>query len=168
MSKISLYTNVFCDEDYNKIWSYLTSNNWSYGHVSNRGSLKRFWSMDFTNDSFFTEHLFNKIKCFIGNNYILERVYANGQTHGLDGEFHQDCLDEYGYTFLYYPSKEWKLDWGGSTVIVDGTEPKLVYPFPNTAVIFPGKLFHCGNAPSREFYDLRVSIAFKIRQLLDT
>ena len=162
MNNIKTYNNVFCDEDYNKIWSYLTSNNWSFGHVSNEGSSKQFWNMDFTNNSFFTEYLFDKIKNLVGDNYTLERVYANGQTYGLDGEFHQDSFDGKGYTFLYYPSINWETNWGGTTLIFDGTELKSFYPFPNTAIMFPGNLFHCGNGPSREFYDLRITIAYKL------
>jgi hypothetical protein len=163
MSKISLYTDVFCEQDYHEIWSFLRSNNWSFGHTSNSKSLKRFWSMDFSNNLFFTEHLFGVIKKLIGDNYTIERVYANGQTYGLNGEFHYDCLDDCGYTFLYYPNREWKTDWDGCTVIHEGENIRSFYPLPNTAIMFPGKLLHCGNGPSREFYDLRISIAYKLR-----
>lgn len=163
IGSITTYTDVFNEQDYHKIWSFLNSNNWSFGHNSNRGSRKKFWNMDLENNPFFTEHLFDTIKKLIGGDYSIEKVYANGQTYGLDGEFHQDCLDDYGYTFLYYPSKDWKTDWQGSTFILDGADLKSFYPLPNTAVMFPGKLLHYGSAPSREFYDLRITIAYKLR-----
>lgn len=160
---IQTYVDVFCQNDYNKVWSFLNSNKWSFGHISNQGSSKKFWSMNLNDNAFFTDHLFNRLKELIGDDYSLERVYANGQTYGLSGEFHQDCLDDYGYTLLYYPSKDWKTNWEGCTVILDGSNLRSFYPHPNTAIMFPGKLLHYGSSPSREFYDLRITIAYKLR-----
>lgn len=169
MSEITTYTNVFCEQDCSKIWSFLREDNWCFGHTSNLKSSKKFWGMEFSKNLFFTEYLFDQIKKLIGdNNYIIERVYANGQTYGLDGEFHQDTSDDYGYTFLYYPMQEWRVEWGGCTLIHDGENMKSYYPMPNTAIMFPGKLIHCGNGPTREFYDLRISIAYKLRLSVNT
>ena len=168
MSEITTYTNVFSEQDRDKIWSFLRSDNWSFGQNSNPQSIKRFWSMDFSKNKFFTEHLFGIIKNVIGDKYSLERVYANGQTYGLDGEIHQDASDDYSYTFLYYPSKEWRVEWGGFTLVYDGSHVRTFLPGPNTAIMFPGKYFHCGEGPTREFYDLRISIAYKLRLSPDT
>ena len=62
MSNITTYKNVFCEEDYYKIWSFLNENNWSFGHLSNISSKKKFWTMELIDNCFFSEHLFNKIK----------------------------------------------------------------------------------------------------------
>lgn len=163
IDNIITYRNVFSDEDCLKIKKQLSSANWSFGHTSEPNSSKQFWNMNLTSDTYFSKELFDKIKNLIGHRYLLERVYANGQTFGLDGEYHQDSYDDCGYTFLYYPHDEWKPEWGGTTSIFVGSEIKHFYPEPNTAILFPGNLLHCGHAPTRDYLGLRVSLAYKLR-----
>jgi hypothetical protein len=163
IDSITIYRNVFSDADCWKIKKYLKSANWSFGHTSEFGSSKKFWNMNLNSEPYFTQDLFVEIQNLIGEEFSIERVYANGQTFGLDGEYHQDCEDDFGYTFLYYPHEEWKLEWGGTTSVFVGSEIKHFYPEPNTAIFFPGKLLHCGHSPTRDYLGLRMSLAYKLR-----
>ena len=160
---IQKYYNVFSSNDLDLIWKYLVENKWQFGHVSLPSSNKKFWSMNFDEEIFFYEHLFNKIKNIIGQNYTLQTVYANGHTYGMEGEFHLDSPDINGFTFLYYPHYKWKKSWNGcTTILIDEENFEMVYPTPNSAIMFPSLLWHRSEPVSREFYDLRVTIAFKI------
>jgi hypothetical protein len=123
--------------------------------------------MELENNEFFTNHLFQIIKKNIGE-YKLETVYANGQTYGLDGDFHYDCSpsDNSRYTFLYYCNEEWDNKFLGCTVFKDSdNNMKYFHPKPNSAILFPGNILHCGQAPSREYYGLRMTIAYKLRKI---
>ena len=162
---INQYTEIFNQEKVDKIWEYLTKPNWEFWHVSNAGSKNFFWYMNLENNSFFTQDLFSNIKKLIGDEFSIQRVYANGQTFGLDGEFHIDDPDDDAYTFLYYPAKNWNFSWGGETVIL---EPNglinNIHPIPNTGIMFPSNWVHCGKAPSKKYTDLRVTIAYKLKK----
>ena len=161
---IKTFRNVFTNEEQDEIWKYLRSDKWAFGQTSNQNSQKKFWIMNLSDVEYFTDYLFKKVEDITESKFILERVYANGQTYGLDGEFHVDSNLPNAYTFLYYPHIIWKKEWGGNLIIVDGNEEKFFYPNPNTAVFFPGTKLHRGMGPNRSFYDLRMSIAFKLVQ----
>lgn len=161
---IQLYENLFDNEQINQIWSYLEMSNWKFWHKSYPKSSNYFWKMNLDDNSFFKENLFNVIKQIIGNNFSIENVYANGQSFGMDGDFHTDTTSEKGYTFLYYPMKEWNLLWGGETLIINPDNKQINYfhPIPNGALLFPGTWVHCGRGPSKNYNDLRISIAYKL------
>ena len=160
---MNYYENIFDSNDLEKIWqSYLLRPQWNYWHTSVDESDNCHWLMDFDNELFFTKNLFDKLKVLIGE-YKLDTVYANGQTYGLDGNMHIDSEKPNRYTFLYYPMYHWDLTWGGETIILrpEGVVD-TVYPKPNTGILFPSNWPHLGKGPSRDFNDLRVTIAFKL------
>jgi len=162
---INQYTDIFDQKEVDIIWKYLSKPDWEFWHISNPESKNFFWYMNLEDNSFFTRDLFEKIKQVTENNFSIERVYANGQTFGLDGEFHIDDPDDNAYTFLYYPMKNWNLSWGGETVILDPDGIiNSIYPMPNSAIIFPSNWLHCGKSPSKNFTDLRVTIAYKLKK----
>lgn len=164
MKDITYYTDIFEKHQIETIWEFLKQPKWEFWHTSNPDSTNFFWYMNFTENSFFTEELFSVIKTNIGQNYSIERVYANGQTFGLNGEFHIDDDQEDTYTFLYYPIKDWSISWGGETIIVDNDgNVTTIYPRPNCGIIFPSNWVHCGNGPSKMYSDLRVTIAYKLK-----
>ena len=164
---IKKYQNVFSFEDYLKIREYLSEPNWSYGHKSIAHSSKYFWKMELSENKFFSEELFSRVKELIGE-YDVEKVYANGQTYGLEGEFHYDCSpsDTSRYTFLYYCNEDWNPSFLGYTVFRDSNgDITHYYPEPNSAIIFPGNILHYGQAPSRDFHGLRMTLAYKLRKV---
>lgn len=171
---IEEYYDFFDIDEYRYIYSVATSNNWQFGHFSNRfdpvEAKKKFWTMELDSDSMFTGPLFDKIKKVTNRDYLLKRVYANGQTFGLDGSWHRDIITddldmhETSFTFLYYINPEWDTIWGGETVFAMEDQKLVSYlPTPNKAILFPAKLFHYAKSPSRDFYDLRMTLVYKLK-----
>jgi Rps23 Pro-64 3,4-dihydroxylase Tpa1-like proline 4-hydroxylase len=141
---------------------------WEFSGFSNTDKTEpKFWYMDLDNDSFFVDTMFSKICDVTGKKFALERVYANGQTHGLSGNLHQDQIGGNGeyHTFLYYPGPFWNPTWGGYTVFHNPVDDTIYsqYPTPNSAVLFNSEILHAGLEPTRHCTDLRVTIAFKMR-----
>lgn len=167
-SDIVSYDDVFNNEDYNKIVSHLSEARWRYGHSSNKRnpnykSSPSFWIMELNDEELFTSTLLEKIKVVIGKKCTLTTVYANGHTYGTKGRPHQDSYDENGFTFLYYPNSVWDLEWGGKTAfILDKDKYYFRTPKPNSAVLFPGMIWHYAEETSRLFTGLRITIAWKL------
>jgi hypothetical protein len=163
IDKIIFFKDVFSQEDLEKIDEYIISPNWGFGHWSNENFPdKIFWSLNLSNIQYFNDYLFSIITKITNRNWEIDRIYANGQTYGLDGAFHTDS--DHGYTFLYYWNKEWNLSWAGNTIFVDENTNQMesICPRPNSAILFPGNILHYGQSPSRDFYGLRVTIAYKL------
>lgn len=62
--------------------------------------------MTLTDDPFFSTHLKSKIEAASNHKFAVQRVYANGQTFGQDGTFHQDDKNDESYTFCLYTNKQ--------------------------------------------------------------
>lgn len=149
----------------------LLAPNWQFNGYSNNQTGTKFWYQDLSQDTFFTQTLFNKICKDTAQSWSLNRVYANGQTHGLSGELHQDVNNAQPgtfYTLLYYVNPEWMPQWGGTTVFSDPRTGQIIshYPTPNSAVFFDSTIWHAGLEPTRYCTELRVTIAFKLQKLL--
>jgi hypothetical protein len=164
-SQIKTYENVLSLYEMEYVHKCLASDNWKFGQKSDPKSEKRFWYMELSNDEFFVKFFLDRIKIITGENFELSRVYANGQTFGLDGEWHTDAKKEDAYTFLYYSNTSWHNSWGGETVFSVDNNLIYVVPKPNKAILFPANIFHYGKSPSRDFYGLRTTVAFKLKLL---
>ena len=92
----------------------------------------------------------------------LRRAYVNLNRYGDMQYSHQDALE--GVTALLYANSEWKDSWGGETVFHDdsGEPVYIVVPKPGRLVLFHPYILHRGGVPSRECWDARVSVAFKL------
>ena len=167
MNKIEIYENILSESEISTIWKeFLLSPNWTFSHKTdnNIDSNSFIWFLNLE-DPFFTDCIFSKIKSVIGKNFNLQRVYANGQTFGMDGEVHIDSDRNDAYTFLYYPTEVWDLTWSGETVIIDKDGiVHNIYPKPNTGILFPSNWPHYGRGPSKSFDGIRITIAFKLYQ----
>jgi len=162
-----IFSDVFSVEQSKKILEYLYQPKWEFGHCSNPNPKSLFWIMKFDDDKFFTEELFGVVeklvKTQIQSDFKLERVYANGQTFGQDGEFHLDSSSENDYSFLYYPNMHWDVSWGGETIVKDSNgSAHYFYPIQNCALLYPANWWHCGRAPTKECNILRTTISFKL------
>lgn len=164
-SDIITYDNVFEEQEYNKIIENLSLPKWRYGHSSDRSRKDAipFWIMELNDNDLFTKTLLDKIKLKTNKNLSLNYVYANGHTYGTKGRLHQDSYDETGYTFLYYPNSAWDLEWQGKTTFVlDQDKYYYNLPKPNSAILFPGMIWHYAEETSRLFTGLRITIAWKL------
>lgn len=167
-SPLELYDNVLTTEDFERCEKIIFDNGWKFTGRSNNDSVIKFWFMDLAMEPFFTEVFFDHIQTFTKRKFKLEQVYANGQTYGLDGDFHKDAEDENAYTFIYYVSdvNSSNVDKvGGYTQFKIGDEVTCVEPLVNRGVLFKSNTVHRGLAPSRLSGMLRATVAFKLTKL---
>ena len=170
-SKINIqsYPNflTFQECDY-VIAKTLGGHTWHFGGLSTEDGFM-FWFMNLMQDVFFTEHMLNKIKIIKKKNFVINRVYANGQSYGLSGSYHQDEHDNGNIykTFLYYVNPNWKSEWGGSTLFKQNEEIYIQPFIPNNAILFDSTLYHVGLEPTRHCKNLRVTVAFKLKYISD-
>jgi hypothetical protein len=146
-------------------WQFIGFSDGSTDHIT-------FWYMDLTDDPFFQDEFLPAIERLTGKRFEIQRVYANGQTHGLPGDLHWDIdpdvyAPELYHTFNYYVNPVWDLRWGGQTVILhDDGVVDTVYPKRNTGLLFNSTLHHLGSEPSRLCKELRVTVAFKLKEMI--
>lgn len=176
ISDIKIYENFLDVDSFLSLYSYICNKNqWTFGAKSyndkqnfydevsgvSNTECTMFWGMDLTNDKYFSEYLFDRVKQVTERDWDIEMIYANGATYGQSGEFHID--HEKGYTFLIYTNIHWNVSWGGKTIFRD-EQNKIFYvdPIPNRAILFPGTILHCSESLTRKFRGLRITTAFKL------
>ena len=143
------------------------SRNWAFNNsaVYKIDHKPSFWSLGLDNVKFFTDI----IQDFLAQQQMtILRVYANGQTHGQDSEFHVDDDQPDHWTLLLYLNDIGRDEieaWGGCTEFKTSKGLIKQFPFPNTAILFRADILHRGMAPSRYVKDLRVTIAWKLKKV---
>lgn len=174
MESILHLKNLLSKEDYSEIINIvdnITSNHnyhlsWKFTGGSTE-TKSRFWHCRLEKENFFSEYLLQKIIKIIHDNtgekiVRCSRVYLNGQTYGQQGYMHPDSFYGGNRTFLIYCNDEWKKDWAGGTVFDFGFDSKVFFPFPNSAIYFDSTIFHYAQPVSKDFNDLRVTLAYKL------
>ena len=157
---ISVYDDFFPIDIQKEIFHKLmTSHAWSY---TGGGEISRFWHVDgLENDDYFSSFLYDKICQNLNKKFsAFSRIYANGQT---SCQYAVPHIDDGDMTFLYYPNLEWQLTWQGGLFFIKNNEIyKTITYKPNRAVLFPAKIKHYADAPSRLYNELRISLAYKL------
>jgi len=126
-----------------------------------------FWYKNLIDSSFFNTFFFDVITNLTKKKFVIDRLYANGQSYGQSGYLHKDSEKEECWTFLYYANPKWSIDWGGSTVFYKNeTEYDQALFIPNTGVIFKSNILHAGLEPTRHFKDVRMTVAFKLTEIM--
>jgi Rps23 Pro-64 3,4-dihydroxylase Tpa1-like proline 4-hydroxylase len=162
-SPFDKYQNFLTIGDFGKVKSIIQEGQWTLKGKSLDNGLK-FWFMDLIGNPYFSEYLVNKIASLTNFKLKLVRVYANGQTFGQNGSFHQDAEEENAVTAVLYMNEidETVLDeWGGETQFRFNGDIVACQPLTNSLIIFKSNIFHRGLAPSRFSPDMRVTIAWK-------
>jgi Rps23 Pro-64 3,4-dihydroxylase Tpa1-like proline 4-hydroxylase len=167
---IRRFTNVLTIHEFNKAKSIVDQGTWTArGSSGNEKSPLKFLYMDLMNMEFFSKDLLNKIQSITGDRFHLDRVYANGQWHGLDGSWHQDNTDPRAWTFLIYLNDIPDCELDGYAGTTDFRESdfsiKSITPTSNSGLLFMSNLFHRGMSPSRFSPDMRITIAWKLRKI---
>ena len=167
MDDIQVVDNFLSREELDKVLHKSCNFNWKYGNNSTRDSI-HFWYCHLNDDEFFTTHIFQKIEKYFGKKYEINRVYANGQTYGLDGSYHTDDEGDNCYTFLMYVgdiNHENVNEFDGHTLFKYDKKVTSIEPILNRCVLFKSNILHKAMAPSRSANTLRISIAFKLREI---
>jgi hypothetical protein len=173
MNNIKIFDQFLTSDELHKCQQITSESTWKYGHSSTQvGIFTPFWYMELIHNDFLKEVIKRKIENITNKKFKVNRVYANGQTYGQTGQFHQDDTSEKSYTFCLYisPMEEKMID------IVEGyiqfkipeINPFIVElePLYNRGILFPSNYFHRGNAFSRYVPNLRICIAWKLEELV--
>ena len=185
-NNVILINNVFPIEIHKKIYNDLmNSENWGLLQTSNIDSQEsKFWINSLGGykkktkyiqySKFYEYDLYNRIVQYayevLKNKYEYDidlipiEIYANGQSKGQTGNWHQDSTNENLWTFLYYVNTEWvNPHWGGCTYFADSVDNILSNSFkPNQGVLFNGTIWHYGEDPSIYSNKLRITLAYKL------
>ena len=165
MEDIAIYDNFFSKgiqkEIFDKLWF---GAHWELSGA-NQDKPEIGWHYDnLEKQDYFSKYLWRMISSKLNGKFKVLRIYANGQTAGQCGSLHNDDGD---FTFLYYPCLDWRHDWQGHLIFMDRNIAvnKIVEYRSNRAVIFNGKIPHYADAPSRFFNGLRISLAYKLKNV---
>jgi len=107
-------------------------------------------------------------RLFPGERFADQRAYVNCSVYGDSYYLHRDCLaHEQHVTALYYANLEWQPDWGGETIYYNDEEDAelAITPRPGRLVIARGAVLHRGNVPTRNCYEERYTLAYKLNSL---
>jgi hypothetical protein len=167
MKPIKIFEKFLNDNELETVLNIIKDVNWKYTNMT-RPNTPRFWIADLYEEPFFRDIIFKKIQEKTGKSFELNRVYANGQTFAQDGSYHTDHTDEGMYTFILYTSA---INTDNIDVVNGYTQFKInnkvinVEPYLNRGVLFKSNILHRGLAPSRHTDFLRVSVAFKLKEI---
>ncbi len=177
LDQIVEYENVFSGEELDQIRKTAFSPRWE---ITNSGSEKverTFWRMNLMNDEFFANKLFKKIQKIVDVKAVLQDVYFNGTTTSMASTIHIDAREHNVYVMLVYLNPEWHIEWAGQTVFVnkyfdvDAQEMRgdnrtaSYFPRFNFGLLFPGNIAHLAEAPTRDYYGLRLTLAYRFKIL---
>jgi len=181
MDKIVIYDNVLNESELSQLDKNIVSFKWSYAGVSDSKSpvSTKFWYSELFDNLFFTETLKQKIEKITNKKFKIDRVYANGQTFGQDGTYHKDNESDspHIYTFCLYTNphvtEETAEHMGGDIVFKLTEENNMdniisIESHYNRAVFFPSNYLHKGMAYNRYCKSLRVSIAWKLTEIVES
>ena len=105
---------------------------------------------------------------FPNEQFTDQRAYVNCSVYGDAYYIHRDCAaHERHVTALYYANLEWQADWGGETIYYNDDEDAefAITPRPGRLVIARGALLHRGNVPTRNCYQERYTLAYKLNSV---
>jgi SM-20-related protein len=107
-------------------------------------------------------------KLFPNEQFTDQRAYVNCSVYGDAYYVHRDCAAyERHVTALYYANLEWQPDWGGETIYYNDDEDGelVITPRPGRLVIARGAVLHRGNVPTRNCFEQRFTLAYKLNSV---
>jgi hypothetical protein len=181
--RVNIFDNFLTYDELEKCSAAYSKPAWSFGQISQTSPISTpFWMMTLDSEPFFTKDLLLKIENVTKKKYALQRVYANGQTFGQDGTYHQDDTSDESYTFCLFVNKQITNETvdniGGEFIFKIPIAAQLpnatgglnhnfsrivVEPIYNRGILFPSNVFHKGLAFNRYSKGLRISIAWKLK-----
>ena len=170
----TIYDNLLEDHVAEYIHMEMKNLSWKYDYHSNPNKPNRHWHIFaghnpeevIENGYDWLLPIWNtaKVKYDFETKYSVEdfvRLYMNAHTHGIEPHIH---IDDGDFTLIYYPRIDWKLEWGGGTLIYDAESTKvqkLAEYRGNRLVVFDAWRPHQAQSVRRECYELRTCVVFK-------
>ena len=167
MDEIKVYDDFLAVHELEYAKDIIESGSWTFTRNSYEGGTT-FWEQQLLDNKFFRDYIGKKIIKLTNRNFEFYNIIANGQTYGLDGDFHIDSTREDDYTFLLYIgdiTKENVNKYSGYTLFKSGDSTKCIEPIDNRGILFDSRIKHVGLGPSRAYYGLRVSVAYKLKEV---
>lgn len=159
------WKNYLTADERNGIVTECDKYHWSLQGWSQLTEETRFFWMKDLIKSIRSKNLFKyKIEDYLTKEIEIIRIYANGQSHGQCGMFHQDTPG-CDCTLVYYLHENWKPEYGGHLMIKNGGNIESYWPESNSAILFRSDLWHCPLEPTVFCKTQRESIAVKFRIL---
>jgi hypothetical protein len=179
MEEIQIFNDFLDPAEIDICKDIINSHNWGYGHTSVRSNFLSipFWNMKLYDNEFLKETIKSKIEKVTNKKFKVILLYANGQTYGQDGSFHQDgdFKEENSnfkkYTFCLYltdfPIELCDIIGGNFEIKIPNINDYTISinPIFNRGIFFPSYYFHRGNSFNRFTHELRVSIAWKLEEI---
>jgi hypothetical protein len=169
MENIKVFNNFLNTQEISIIKNILNNNKWIHGHTSiNDFYTIPFWYMELFENDYLKYSIKEKIESITKKKFEVVRLYANGQTYGQHGTYHQDDTDDLTFTFcLYFTEYEISIEdiIGGNFEIKIPNEVDFHMSIPprfNRGILFPSNYFHKGNSFDRFITDVRICIAWKL------
>ena len=159
------FTEFLTKEELEYIQQTIKSPRWEFGHTSTGQPTNGFlWVMNIDkSEDFYYKHLLNKIKEVTNDDFIVERIYLNGNQNSSCGSIHKDnTIDENAKTFLIYCNPDWNIEVGGHTHFIINNGIISVPPFPGSAIYFDGNIDHFAAPLNPMYQGLRVTLAYKL------
>jgi len=162
-------------EEIDIVENYFKGDVWGFGHCTDHGDKRLFKSKWFSsylkNNTYFCEHLLEKIERITGHKWEPIEIYANGQTILNGSDWHVDEYNRHSDP-IYFTALLYISDINKSNIdIINGhfnykINDKIlsIEPFKNRMIFFDSTILHRGNAPTVPGF-LRISIAWKLRKI---
>ena len=172
---VEIFDDFLTPDELEKCTDVTSRPEWSFGQISRASPIATpFWMMVLTDHVFFNTELLSKIERAANKKFTIQRIYANGQTFGQDGTYHQDDNSDSkdGYTFCVYINKQITAETAdniGGEFVFKIPNPSselsriMIPPLYNRGILFPAHYFHKGLAFNRYNKGLRISIAWKLK-----
>jgi len=165
LDNIIAWRDFFSQEEKNIILDESESAHWKLNGFSLDTPLTRlFWFKELINCEKIKELFKFKVQNYLNKSIEVNRLYANGQSYGQCGQFHQD-IPGCDYSLVYYFHENWQPEYGGHLMIKNGSNIESYWPESNSAILFDSNLWHCPLEPTIYCRTQRLSIAFKFRIL---
>ena len=103
MEGITILDNFINDEELQNVIDAIDRSSWKHNGISGLGGAT-FWYAEMIQEATLGKQMLTKIEKIFDKKYTIDRMYANGQTFGQDGSFHQDDPNDNAYTLLIYVS----------------------------------------------------------------
>ena len=158
-NNIQTSDNFFNKRDQNMVISYCNSCSYTYGEVDNENTPPTGMVHNIEESEKIYSLFESKLSTvpFI-KGMELYRMYVNCFAPSENPYFHTDGED--GYTLLYYPQKDWKLDDGGETQFIIDNNLYGILPEPNRMILFHANIPHRATT-FRDRYRFTVAIKYK-------